>query len=263
MGEGLFERFPEITEVADSILGYSIQSLCLEDTSHQLNQTQYTQPALFTVNALSYLKIREDGGRTPDFVAGHSLGEYNALLAAETFDFKTGLTLVKKRGELMGKETGGGMAAVIGLTLDQVQDVLLQYGNREISIANINSPQQIIITGRKDEIPALQSSFEKAGARRYLPLNVSGAFHSPLMEPARIEFEEYLGSFSFSPPKIPVISNVEAAPYPENGIAELLAKQITSPVRWVETIQYFRKLPEPSIEEIGPGNVLKGLLRQI
>jgi malonyl CoA-acyl carrier protein transacylase len=263
MGEGLFERFPDLTEIANAELGYSIKELCLADPRNQLNRTEFTQPALFTVNALTYRKVQAETGRVPDFVAGHSLGEYNALLAAGVFDFRTGLKLVRKRGELMSQASGGGMAAVIGLTKEQILGVIQRSGFNRITIANLNAPQQTVLTGPKADILAIQTQFESAGARMYMPLNVSGAFHSPFMQPARQEFETFLNSIAFKPPQIPVISNVEAAPYPSNRIAELLAQQITSPVRWVESMQFLMKLPAPVFEEIGPGNVLKGLLRQI
>ncbi len=263
MGAGLFEEFPEITQAADDTLGYSIRALCLEDPRSQLTQTNYTQPALYVVNALSFLRLRKELGRDPDFAAGHSLGEYNALFAAGVFDFVTGLKLVQKRGALMAQATGGGMAAVIGLTRDQIRDVLLLFGATDVSIANLNAPQQTVISGSADTIRELKSSFEEAGARMFLPLPVSGAFHSRFMEPARREFEGFLATFSFSPPAIPVISNAEAQPYPRDSAASLLARQITSPVRWVESMQYLLKQPDPVFREVGPGTTLQGLLRQI
>lgn len=263
MGEGLFESFPDLTKSADEILGYSIQALCLEDAADQLNQTQYTQPALYVVSALSYLRRLQEMDAKPDFVAGHSLGEYNALFAADVFDFETGLRLVQKRGALMAGATEGGMAAVLGMPSEGVREVIDNSGVSEVSIANLNAPQQTVLTGAKDGILALQSKFQEAGAKRYIPLKVSGAFHSPFMEPARKEFESFLGQFEFGKPSIPVISNVEALPYPEDGVADLLALQITSPVRWVETVQYLNQQPNPTFEEIGPGKVLQGLIRQI
>ena len=263
MGEGLFEQFPDITAAANKVLWYSVQSLCLEDSDEQLNLTQFTQPALYTVNALTYLKNKQDTKRQPDFVAGHSLGEYNALLAAGVFDFETGLTLVQKRGALMAEAKGGGMAAVLGMNIKQIREVIQNSGSKEVSVANLNAPQQTVLTGSKEGILEIKSAFESAGAKRYIPLNVSGAFHSPFMEPARKEFENFLKSFTFGSPTIPVISNVEATPYPRDGVAELLAQQITSPVRWVETIQYLKKQFDPAFEEMGPGKVLRGLIRQI
>lgn len=263
MGEGLFDRFPEITAEADAELGFSIRELCLKDAAGRLNRTEFTQPALFTVNALTYQKILAETGTRPDFVAGHSLGEYNALLAAGAFDFRTGLKLVKRRGELMSQATGGGMAAVIGLTPAQVQDVLLRSGFTRVAIANLNAPLQTVISGAKDDILGLQRYFEQASARLYMPLNVSGAFHTAFMQPAQREMAALLGTIAFRPLTIPVISNAEALPYKDDQIAALLARQITSPVRWVETVRFLLQQPEPSFKEIGPGNVLGGLLRQI
>lgn len=263
MGSGLFEQFPEITKAADETLGYSIRRLCLEDPQNQLTQTDYTQPAMYVVNALTFSKLKQEYGREPDFVAGHSLGEYNALYAAGVFDFATGLKLVQERGRLMAQATGGGMAAVIGLTRDQIRDVLLLFGSTDVGIANLNAPQQTVISGLKEAIDEIRPSFEEAGARLFLPLPVSGAFHSRFMEPARKEFEVFLKRFSFAPPRIPVISNVEALPYPPDDVSSLLARQITSPVRWVESIQYLSRQPNPTFREAGPGTTLQGMLKQI
>ncbi len=263
MGEGLFEQFPDITAAANAVLGYSIKDLCLEDANDQLNLTQFTQPALYTVNALTYLNLKQESNPAPDFVAGHSLGEYNALLAAGVFDFETGLKLVQKRGALMAEAKGGGMAAVLGMPIAEIEAVIKSHGSKEVGIANLNAPQQTVLTGSKEAILDIKTAFESAGAKRYIPLKVSGAFHSPFMEPARQEFSNFLKTFTFNPPAIPVISNVEAAPYPDEGIANLLAQQITSPVRWVETIQYLKQQPNPEFHEVGPGKVLQGLIRQI
>lgn len=263
MGEGLFERFPEITAAADAELGYSIRELCLNDPRGQLHRTEFTQPALYTVNALTYEKVVAETGARPDHAAGHSLGEYNALLAAGAFDFRTGLRLVKRRGELMSQATGGGMAAVIGLTQAQVQDVIVSSGFTRVSIANLNAPLQIVLTGARDDVLGIQPHFERAGARLFMPLNVSGAFHSPFMLPTQEAMTALLKTVPFQPLQIPVISNAEAAPYRQDQIATLLARQITSPVRWVETVRFLQKLPGPTFKEIGPGNVLTGLIRQI
>src|SRR5436305_5494221 len=152
MGNTLFDEFKAITARADEILGYSIKELCLQDPHQQLGQTQFTQPALYVVNALSYLKKMKEAGQAPAYVSGHSLGEYNALFAAGAFDFETGLQLVKKRGELMSQATGGGMAAVIGFTLEQVDQILKEYGLTSIDIANYNTPTQIVLAGLKADI---------------------------------------------------------------------------------------------------------------
>jgi trans-AT polyketide synthase, acyltransferase and oxidoreductase domains len=263
MGEVLFDQFPEITERADQILGYSIKSLCLGSDKQRLNQTDNTQPALFVVNALSYLKHLTDTGRRPDHVAGHSVGEYAALLAAHVFDFATGLRLVQKRGELMHRVTGGGMAAVIGMDADKVQAVLSEHGASDIDVANFNSPLQIVISGPRDEIVRVQPFFEAAGVHHFMLLNVSGAFHSRHMESIRREFAEFLHEFEFSEPRIPVISNVDARPYTKATVKELLSRQITHAVNWTGVIQFLLEQGSDEIIEVGPGGVLTKLVDQI
>jgi len=262
MGETLFIKYKELTEIADSILGYSIKKLCVEDSDNMLGMTRYTQPSLFIVNALMYLDIIEEHGKKPDYAAGHSLGEYNALFASEAFDFTTGLKLVQKRGELMSNAKGGGMAAVIGLTDSSINLIIEENKLSTISVANYNSPSQIVITGPNDDIISSQSIFEKAGARMYIPLKVSGAFHSPYMEQAADEFSDFIEQFVFHDLKIPVISNSNACPYDQNKIKETLIDQITRPVRWAESIRYLTGKGESDFVEVGPGKVLTNLLKQ-
>lgn len=264
MGSNLFDNSRDLTAKADDVLGYSIKQLCTEDTYSQLNQTRNTQPALFVVNAFSYLSHIQETGKKPDFVAGHSLGEYNALFAAGAFDFETGLRLVKKRGELMGLVTGGGMAAVVGLRKEQVAKVLKANGLDSIDVANYNTPSQIVISGRSADIEKATSIFEaEDGVQMVAILKVSGAFHSRYMSEVKKEFEQYLASFHFLPLSIPVISNVDARPYENEKLRATLAKQICNPVRWVESVRYLLKLGEMQCEEIGPGRVLTGMIHKI
>lgn len=263
MGGSLFSEFPDIVQKADQILGYSIATLCLEDPNNQLNQTNFTQPALYVVNALSYLKKLQETGTKPDYLAGHSLGEYNALFAANVFDFETGLKLVQKRGALMSQATGGGMAAVVGLKNDVVQAVLEQNKLADISIANYNSYTQVVISGPKEAILSAEPFFSKAGAMLYMPLKVSGAFHSPYMNKAQTEFAEFIKNFSFSNPKIPVIANVNATPYQEDKIQSNLTEQISHSVMWTQSVDYLIKHNESVFVEIGPGKVLTGLIARI
>lgn len=262
MGAELFDRFPEIIAKADSILGYGIRDLCLSDAENRLNQTQYTQPALYVVNALCHLD-RTGRGEAPDFVAGHSLGEYNALLAAGVFDFETGLRLVQKRGELMSRAQGGGMAAVIGLEPSRVEAALRESGLTGVSVANYNSPAQTVISGPAEQIARAQTFFEDAKARLFIRLKVSGAFHSPHMADAAHEFAGCLAGVQFSEPKIPVLSNAEARPYSLDRARELLAAQITRPVRWTETVGWLLARGVTEFQEVGPGTVLTGLIRNI
>lgn len=262
MGGILFDEFTELTQKADNILGYSIKELCLEDPRRELNKTQFTQPALYVVNALSYYKKIAETGSNPDYLAGHSLGEFNALLAAECFDFETGLKLVKKRGALMGQAMGGGMAAILNSSREEIESILEKNGLMNIDIANYNTPSQIVISGLRNEIGEAQALFEESSAL-YYPLNTSGAFHSRYMQSARENFEIYLKQFQFSALKIPVISNVTAISYIDKDVSIGLAEQITSAVRWSESIQYLIDLGENDFLEIGDGDVLTKLVAQI
>ncbi|MBT3353673.1 MAG: ACP S-malonyltransferase [Candidatus Scalindua sp.] len=263
MGGELFDQFPELVKQTDEVLGCSIKDLCLNDPDKRLGQTDYTQPALYIVNALTYLSKTENLELRPDFVAGHSLGEYNALFAAGVFDFITGLKLVQRRGQIMVKVTGGGMAAVIGMQPDKIKQVLKDASFESIDIANLNSPKQTVISGRKEDIDAVKTVFEDAGVRLFIPLKVSGAFHSRYMQEAQNEFADFLKSFEFQPVQIPVIANFTAAPYQDTETVNNMVQQISSPVRWVESIQYLKQQPEPEFEEVGPGNVLTKLIKQI
>ncbi|HEY6872556.1 MAG TPA: ACP S-malonyltransferase [Geobacteraceae bacterium] len=262
MGRDLFDEFPEITSKADEILGYPIKTLCLEDSEKQLGLTQFTQPALYTVNALAYMKKVKETGLKPDYVAGHSLGEYNALFAAGAFDFTTGLRLVKKRGELMSMAVGGGMAAVIGLSMENIEEILQRNCVDTIDVANINSPSQTVLAGRKNEIERIAVFFEMPGVM-YIPLSVSGAFHSRYMEASQKEFASFINQFAFSTLTTPVISNVHARPHRQAEIKKYLVEQITHPVKWTETIRYLMGKGEVEFEEIGPGNVLTRLVQTI
>jgi malonyl CoA-acyl carrier protein transacylase len=262
MGENLFDEFMDLTELADNILGYSIKELCLNDPDKKLNQTQYTQPALYVVNALSYQKKIKDDGKQPDFLAGHSLGEYNALYAAGVFSFEDGLKLVKKRGELMSQAKNGGMAAIINSTEQQIQEILKEANLTTIDIANLNSPSQIVISGLKEDVNRSQPYFGKANAM-FIPLNTSGAFHSRYMKEAETEFEKFVKETKFSKPKIQVIANVTGKPYGSTKIAQNLIDQMSNCVRWSESIQYLLDQGEMEFEELGVGDVLTKLIRSI
>lgn len=263
MGAELFAEFKDLVTEADNILGYSLEELCVDGPIERLSQTQFTQPALFAVNAMTYLKHVEETGEQPAFTAGHSLGEYNALYAAGVFDFSTGLKLVKKRGEIMSQVEGGGMAAVLAMEPENIKSVLENSGFTSIDVANLNSPKQTVLSGMKDDIVAAEQAFKDAGAKRYIVLPVSGAFHSRYMEAPQNEFTEYASQFEFKAPNIPVISNLNARPYEADKILETLTGQISNSVRWVETIQYLRKQGEFEYIELGPGGVLTSLIKQI
>jgi malonyl CoA-acyl carrier protein transacylase len=264
MGGDLFDRYADWTTAANAILGYPIRELCVDDPRAELGLTAFTQPALYVVNALTYRAKRDDGGAAPDFVAGHSLGEYDALLAAGVFDFSTGLRLVQRRGQLMGRVSGGGMAAVIGLEPRRIQELLLESDEgRRIDVANFNSYEQTVLAGPKEDLAAVRAGIEAAGARAFIPLNVSAPFHSRYMRDAQSEFAAFLSDVTFQPPVVPVISNVTAKPYEPHLVRETLSEQIGNSVRWLESVQYLLEQPDPQIEEVGPGSVLAKLLAQI
>jgi len=263
MGAELFDRYPALVAEADAILGYSIKDLCLKNPDGMLNRTDHTQPALYIVDVLSYLAKIEDEGSSPDFVIGHSLGEYAALYAAAAFDFGTGLKLVQKRGALMNAATGGGMAAILGMDGDAIAAALAELGADSIDVANLNSPRQTVISGLKADIGTFAPRLEEMGAKRVVILPVSGAFHSRYMKPAAEEFEAFLAGFSFSSLKITCIANCSARPYTDDTIAANLVKQIYSSVRWIDTIMGLREQGADTFIEVGPGTVLTGLLRQI
>ena len=263
MGGSLFDAFPELTAKADAVLGYSIKELCLNDPQRELGKTQFTQPALYVVNALSYYKRIQDTGETPDYLAGHSLGEFNALLAAECFDFETGLKLVKKRGELMSQATEGAMAAIVNATRDQIEALLKEKGLDNVDIANYNTPLQIVISGPVADIAACQEIFQFDRVM-YMPLKTSGAFHSRLMIPAQQKFEAFLKKRKFSKPKIPVIANLTAQAYPDGAVVDYLSRQICSTVLWSDTIHHLMSLSdEMAFIEIGHGDVLAKMILKI
>jgi len=264
MGHDLFDQFPDVAAAADEILGYSVKELCLEDPHKRLGDTEYTQPALYLINALSWLENRADETDPPDFLAGHSLGEYNALFAAGAFDFQTGLLMVRERGRLMAGAKGGGMAAVIGMdmTNEKIEKILMEGPFENISITNYNSPGQWVISGIKEEIIQAGPFFKKERAK-FIPLKVSGAFHSPYMAEAALEFSGFLEKFAFADPSIPVVSNVSARPYESGAVKKMLIAQMTSPVMWVETVRYLMGRGADEFYEIGPGKVLTGLERRI
>jgi malonyl CoA-acyl carrier protein transacylase len=269
MGLGLFDEVVEYKTVeknVDALLGYSMRQLCLEDPQNLLKETQYTQPSLYVVNALHYYAARRRGERA-SYLAGHSLGEYNALLAGESFDFLAGLSLVKKRGELMAQAKNGGMGAVIGLSSEKILRVIDDSDLKSLDVANFNSPSQTVVSGPLADLKRAGPIFEKAGAKLFMPLPVSAAFHSRQMADAARSFADFLAPMSFAAPKIPVVANATARPYPSvdasDAIKSLLVKQITGSVRWIQSITFLRENGVKEFKETGPGNVLMRLFQQV
>lgn len=266
MGEGLFDEVNEFVENEqhiDEILGCSLRQLCLENPDNKLKLTEYTQPCMYVVNALHYFAAKNKG-RVPQMSAGHSLGEYNALMAAGAFDFLTGFKLVAKRGALMSEAKNGGMAAVIGLKETEIYKVLKDNNVGDIDVANFNEPGQIVISGPVDSINRCAKYFESSGVKSYIPLPVSAAFHSRYMNDASRKFQRFLLDFEFNPLKIPVVSNVTGRPYPAGDptltIRAFLTRQITQSVKWTQSIRYLLENDISDIVEVGHGKVLTGLV---
>lgn len=271
MLKDFYEKFPQakkLIEKANEILGYSLSSICFEGPIEKLKETRYTQPAIFLHSAviISLLKnvIKFDA------TAGHSVGEYAALFASEVIDFESAIKLVSLRGELMfkaGEILPGTMFAIINLADEKVEEVcnvLTEKGNGNIVVAaNYNCPGQVVVSGSAEYLRQNIYKFKEAGARIVTELTVSGAFHSPLVEPAKQELEQQIKKLEFKDAKVPVYSNVFAKPLTlANDIKNALVLQLTSPVRWSQSLQ---KMKENGIEryiEIGPGQVLQGLTKR-
>lgn len=255
------KRFAE----ADAVLGRSISTIIIEGPLEELTKTQNTQPALFIVEAAITDVLREKG-IVPSYTAGHSLGEYSALYAAGVIAFEDGVRLVAKRGELMaqaGKNAPGTMAAVIGIEKGKIAEVLKKIASGIVVTANENEPNQTVISG---EVRAVQEAGERlmeAGARKVIPLTVSGAFHSPLMKSAADSIAEVLETVSFKTPVCPVIANVTAKPETDPSyMKQLLIQQLTAPVRWVDSMKTLAGFNPLQCIEAGPGSVLRGLARK-
>ena len=246
------ERFAQ----AADILGWSVLDRCRGDLE-TLSRTLYTQPCLYVVETILMDLLREQG-QTPQFLAGHSLGEYVALYGAGVFDFTTGLNLVKRRAELMDAASGGMMAALLGFDAQQLQETIAV--TPDVVLANDNNPGQVVISGSPE---AVQTVLSQVKAKRAVPLNVSGAFHSPFMAEAAHEYQMLLDMVTFAPAQIPVLSNVEPEPVTDSEILkDRLVRQMTGSVRWRETSLQLEALGVTHIVEVGPGNVLTGLIKR-
>ncbi|MBK5991520.1 ACP S-malonyltransferase [Streptomyces microflavus] len=265
MGRNLFGRFPDLPRRADRVLGYPIEELCLENPERRLSETVYAQPAIYVVNALHWSAAQEDLPPA-DFFAGHSLGEYSALFAAGAFDFETGLTLVRRRAELMGQVSGGAMAAVIGVSEQIVEETLKQHDATGVVIANYNAPEQFVLSGSREELARIKPVFEKVeGVRGFVPVKVSGPFHAPAMAPAAARFRTLLAAVDVGELRTPVISNVTGRPFGSDAqeVRALLAEQITEPVRWTDCIRYLRDAGVSAFTELGESKVLTSLIDRI
>ncbi len=269
MGKDFYENFElarNYFDKANEILDIDLKKLCFEGPEEELTETQNTQPAIFTVSMIAYNLMKEKGVE-PSMLAGHSLGEYAALCAAGVFDFETGLKLVRKRGELMASAVSEGskgtMAAIIALDRKEIEKICEEV-NGVCELANINSPMQIVISGEVDAVHEAMEKADEAGAKKVVELNVSSAFHSQLMEPAKNKLKDYISDINFNNPEIPVIANSTADFVETNEeIVSALEKQLTNAVRWVESMELMGKNDVELAFEVGPGRVLKTLMRRI
>jgi [acyl-carrier-protein] S-malonyltransferase len=267
MGRDLYDRSPlakEMFEKANALLGFRITDLMFEGSDEDLKQTKVTQPSIFLHSTI--LASVLEGSFSPDMVAGHSLGEFSALVANKALSFEDGLILVSKRAQAMQKAceiSPSSMAAIIGLDDKMVEDVCSSIVETVVP-ANYNSPGQIVISGSEKGIEKAIEILKGKGAKMAVKLAVGGAFHSPFMEPARIELEEAIRNTNFRKPVCPVYQNVNAAPSsnPEDIKANLVA-QLTSPVKWTQTIRNMISDGAVSFTETGPGKVLQGLIKKI
>lgn len=270
MGKDLYdnnEKAKELFEKANEILGFRITDIMFEGTDEELTQTKVTQPAVFLHSVISAFCLGEDFA--PAMVAGHSLGELSALVAAGALSFEDGVKLVSARAIAMQKAceaAPGTMAAVIGLPDEKIEEICTEVstdGNIVVA-ANYNCPGQLVISGNVDAINAACEKLKAAGAKRALPLKVGGAFHSPLMQPAKEELEKAIKATTFSEPKCPVYQNVDAQPHtdPAEIQANIIA-QLTSSVRWTASVQNMIKAGADDFTECGPGKALQGMIGRI
>jgi [acyl-carrier-protein] S-malonyltransferase len=275
MGRELYAASPAartIFDQADMTLGFSISRLCCEGPEELLTATENAQPALLTVSSALLSALAGSADSAPfvldhaSFVAGHSLGEYSALVAAGALDFPTALRLVRRRGELMAAADEGTMAAIIGIDEEQLEAVCREASSAAapVVIANYNSPGQLVISGAAAAVEQAMALAKQRGAKRALPLKVSAAFHSPLMRAAAGELADVVGTAAVADARVPLVSNVLAEPLAEAAaIRRELVAQVTAPVRWIASVRHMVDAGVDTFVEIGPGAVLTGLIRRI
>ena len=270
MGKDLLEKFPEaraVFESADKALGEKLSSLCFEGPEDALKLTANTQPAILTVSVAVYA-VFANRGPAPDFVAGHSLGEYSALVAAGSLSLEDAVRAVRARGTFMQEAVPAGvgaMAAVLGLEPDKVKAACDAAAQGEVlAPANYNSPEQTVIAGQDSAVARAEAKLKEAGAKRVLPLPVSAPFHCALMDPVKPRLAEVLGKIQVAAPRVPVVTNVEATPNSDaSRVVPLLLEQVSAPVRWIECVEALKAQGVTRVVELGPGKVLAGLVKRI
>jgi [acyl-carrier-protein] S-malonyltransferase len=272
MGRDLAEKFTVARDTfaeADAALGYSLSKLCFEGPADQLKQTEFTQPSIFAVSMAAY-RVLASRGIEPQLAAGHSLGEYTACAAAGLMSFADAIRALRSRGQFMQEavpEGDGAMAAVLGLNADAVRaacEAAAKQTNEVVSSANLNSPQQIVISGSSAGVARASELAREKGAIKVVPLQVSAPFHCALMQPAQDRLTEVLKAIEVHDPRFPIVSNVTADVTKRGGRErDLLIEQVTAPVRWMESMRCMIDAGVSFFVEVGPGRVLTGLLRQI
>jgi [acyl-carrier-protein] S-malonyltransferase len=272
MGKDLAEQFPSVARIyeeADDILGFSISKLSFEGDQEVLTETRNAQPAILLHSIAVARVMRDEAGLEPSIAAGHSLGEYSALAAAGALDDMDALRIVRKRGELMfeaGLRQPGTMAAIIGMETDEVRAVCREASTDDtiVVLANINSPGQIVVSGHIEAVERAMKIAEDRGVRKVVKLNVSGAFHSPLVAPAQEELVEYIGSFEIRDTEVDVVCNADARVVRRREqIIDALSRQLTSPVLWSDSMKLLVDEWGGDTLEVGPGKVLAGLMKRI
>jgi [acyl-carrier-protein] S-malonyltransferase len=270
MGKELGERYPtarHVFEEADEVLGYKLSQVCFQGPEEKLRLTEITQPAILTVSIAAFRVLRESG-TVPDFVAGHSLGEYSAHVAAGTMSFADAVRTVRNRGKYMQEAVPvgiGAMAAILGMELGKVAQVCREAAHGEVcEVANVNSPEQIVIAGHAGAVERASKLAEEGGAKKAKILPVSAPFHCSLMKPAQDRLAEDLNALTVNPLSIPVVSNVDAQVVTSGEEArDALVRQVTGSVKWEQSVGLLVSRQVESFVEVGPGKVLWGLMRQI
>jgi [acyl-carrier-protein] S-malonyltransferase len=271
MGKNLVENFPvaaRIFEEIDDALHFSVSRLCFEGSPEDLQLTENTQPAILTVSVAAFRVMQSEGFSQPDYVAGHSLGEYSALFGARSLSLTEAIQTVRSRGRYMQEAVPigtGAMAAVIGAELREIEKACAEASQGQVCApANINSPSQVVIAGNAEAVDRASELLRSGGAKRVLKLNVSAPFHSALMMPAQERLAVDLERIGFANLNVPLVTNVDASVIQKGAEArESLVRQVSSPVRWLESIELLIKQGIDTFVEVGPGKVLTGLMRQI
>lgn len=268
MGRDVYEKYPcarEIFENIDKFAGRSISQLCFEGSEEELKQTINSQPAILAVSIALYEAVKAETGIKPDFVAGHSLGEYSAFYAAGVMELEGLVKLVSKRAELMNSAPSGSMSAVLGLDEAKIAELVEKASsNGIICAANYNTPEQTVISGEAKAVEAANEIAKQLGAKRVIPLAVSGAFHSPLMQPLSEEFAEHVNNTTINNAQIPVVTNVDAkATVDKAELAPKMVKQMYSSVYWTQSVNAMLAAGVDTFVEIGPGKVLAGMIKKI